>query len=241
MKKYFYEIAVTEPTEPIATPDVTPGIEPSGTPVESSEPSGTVPTAPTDIEIDGEKYTPEQIREWKQGHLRQSDYTKKTQELAKQRAEHSQALEVFDFLKQNPELLKQLAEYNPAVAQKASGESEVILSLQTQLKAMEIDMELNKIKAQDPDVDDVELFNIATERGIPVSEAYEYYKGKNLDKYLKRESAKLTEQIKKNAQASTTFITPKVQVPVGNYNLSQAEMSMADKLGMTYEEYSKWK
>lgn len=39
----------------------------------------------TVYEIDGEKLTPEQIKEFKAGYLRQQDYTKKTQELAEER------------------------------------------------------------------------------------------------------------------------------------------------------------
>jgi len=38
-----------------------------------------------EIEIDGEKLTPDQIKEWKAGYLRQQDYTKKTQELAEEK------------------------------------------------------------------------------------------------------------------------------------------------------------
>lgn len=37
------------------------------------------------IELDGEKLTPKQIREWKKGQMLQADYTRKTQSLAEQR------------------------------------------------------------------------------------------------------------------------------------------------------------
>lgn len=37
------------------------------------------------IEIDGEKLTPQQIKEYKEGYMRTQDYTKKTQELAEER------------------------------------------------------------------------------------------------------------------------------------------------------------
>lgn len=39
------------------------------------------------IELDGEKLTPQQIKEYKAGYMRQQDYTKKTQELAQAKRE----------------------------------------------------------------------------------------------------------------------------------------------------------
>ena len=40
-------------------------------------------------------YTVDELKEFKNGYLRQSDYTKKTQELARQREEANDALEVY--------------------------------------------------------------------------------------------------------------------------------------------------
>lgn len=40
-----------------------------------------------EIDIDGEKVTLDDIREWKKWNLRQADYTRKTQELAREREE----------------------------------------------------------------------------------------------------------------------------------------------------------
>jgi len=52
--------------------------------VTSSESSETDKSGKTDeYDLDGEKITAAQIKEWKQGYMRQDDYTRKTQELAK--------------------------------------------------------------------------------------------------------------------------------------------------------------
>ena len=71
---------------------------------------------PTGIELDGETYTPEQLKEWRQGYLRQSDYTRKTQEIANMRKEHQDALELYEYMQSNPELVQQLAELDTGTA-----------------------------------------------------------------------------------------------------------------------------
>ena len=55
--------------------------------------SGESKVTPTEYEVDGEKVTAEQLREWKQGYMRTQDYTKKTQEIAEAKRELSRAKE----------------------------------------------------------------------------------------------------------------------------------------------------
>jgi hypothetical protein len=243
MINYFDEIAADaasaesgEASEGFTETPVTEQVEP----VETTEPAAQ-PETPSEFEIDGEKYTIDQIKEWKQGNLRQSDYTKKTQALAKEREQNKQALEVFNYLQSNPELLKTLAEYEPKAAESFNPQNSEVQDLRQQIQLIQINNELDKIRSTDPDIDDVELINIATERVCPISEAYNYYKGLHMDKYLKKHAASLTQQIKNNTQGTTTFISPKVQAPVANHGLSKQEMEMADKLDMSYEDYAKWK
>lgn len=45
------------------------------------------PSLPDSWEIDGEKVTPDQIREWRKGYLRMDDYTRKTQRLSERERE----------------------------------------------------------------------------------------------------------------------------------------------------------
>jgi len=49
-------------------------------------------TKPTKFDLEGEEVTPEQIKEWKAGYLRQEDYTRKTQSLAEERSRLQEAL-----------------------------------------------------------------------------------------------------------------------------------------------------
>lgn len=55
------------------------------------------------FEIEGEKIPLSKIKEWKEGSLRQDDYTKKTQTLADQRKSLQYLMTLDNFLKRNPD------------------------------------------------------------------------------------------------------------------------------------------
>lgn len=68
------------------------------------------------LEIDGEQVTLDQIRAWKKGHLMEQDYTRKTQEVARERRELEQLraqlqplMQLEQMLRANPVLQQQLA------------------------------------------------------------------------------------------------------------------------------------
>src|SRR5690606_31041659 len=75
---------------------------------------------PITVEIDGKEIT---LDELKNGYLRQSDYTKKTQEARRKEQQAEQALQLLEQLKSNPQLSQQLSEQlgfemlDPKVAQ----------------------------------------------------------------------------------------------------------------------------
>lgn len=236
MLNYFYEIALTESSDVTEQPE---GVQAE---VETDvQPEGTdVTTEPEVFEIDGEKYTLEQIREWKQSGLRQQDYTKKTQALAREREQYNDALEVYNYLKNNPHLLAKLTDEEVQAIQDKIQDNP-FRDYEVRIKSIEIDRELDKIKMVDPDVNEVELLNIASEKGYSIQDAYDIYRGRHINDYLKKHSNKLTDTIKKNAESTRTLITSKPEQSVANFGLSPEEMMMADKLDMSYEEYAKWK
>lgn len=57
-----------------------------------------------EIDLDGEKVTLDQIKEWKSGHMRQEDYTRKTQELAAERNKLARNPEPTKEIERNQEL-----------------------------------------------------------------------------------------------------------------------------------------
>jgi hypothetical protein len=240
--KIYLELAVDgEPSEPTPTEPVQ--TETPDTPVEPvAEPTETF------FDIDGEKLTPQQIKEYKQGYLRQADYTKKTQEVANLRKEHKEALELYEYFKANPHLAQKLSELEDDGAKDINKvykpQDPMVSELSRTVKAMEINHELELLKTKDPNVDEIEILNLANEEAIPISKAYTMWKGINHDKLLKAEldkrSAQLTEQIKKSNSTVTTLMNPNDKPTDVSFGLSEAQMAMADRLEMSYEEYKRW-
>ena len=101
----------TEQPQPVTeTKEVTEEIpaEPTTTEgLEEKEPSTEIEEPEFDLG-NGEKVKLSQIKEWKDGGLRQSDYTKKTQELSEKRKSLEEMEKFADYLKANPSKLKRV-------------------------------------------------------------------------------------------------------------------------------------
>jgi DNA repair exonuclease SbcCD ATPase subunit len=79
------------------------------TPEAPAPATGDLPiTEDPEIDLGGEKVKRSQVLEWKKANLLQSDYTKKTQELAQQRKELDQLVKFADYLKANPAKLQKV-------------------------------------------------------------------------------------------------------------------------------------
>lgn len=200
---------------------------------------------PSEFEIDGERLTAEQIREYKKGYMRQSDYTKKTQAAAQEKRENAEAREVYDFLRANPEIAKRLAEEAPEQAAKApTMMNPELQDINVKIQTMEIEKSIELLKMKDPEMDEIEVLQIANDLRVSVDSAYETWRGRNFDKILeqrlKKQSESITQKIKGNSEKTKSLITPKAKA-VGLHGLSDAEVSFAAKMDMTPEEYAKWK
>lgn len=231
------EVAPDTTTEPVAEPVTTPDAEP------------VAPTEEPTFEVDGEKYTAAQIKEFRTGNLRQQDYTRKTQELSRAREENKDAVELFNYLREHPEIAKKLSEEAPEVKSKTDALDPLtqrLNNMEMQFNTKEIDRQLEAILSKDKMVTDMELLNIANENHMTIDKAYQYWKGENVDKIvankMSEQSKKLTEQIKKNGLDTKTLIQPGDKpTATGNFGLSEVEVAYAEKLDMTSEEYSKYK
>lgn len=207
---------------------------------------------PSEFEIDGEKYSIDDIREWKKSGLRQSDYTKKTQEVAKMRKEAEEALEVYNYLMSKPDLVKKLYELdtdNPDEVKKVQTKldpvTKQINELNQKLLIKDIESELKEITSKDKLVNDVELLELATANKCSIATAYDMWKGKNVDKILKEKEAEIKRQIakqtKENADTTRTLIKPTdTKNDNGKFGLSDTQLAFAEKMGMTAEEYAKF-
>lgn len=251
-KDIYLEIAVTEetPSEQPIMDSQTEGEEVTNTTDLSEEENvqdvQDVQDTPQYINLDGEQLTLEQIKEFKQGYLRQSDYTKKTQILAQERERLKEAVELYEYLQNNPEIAQKLVEEDTGVKNIApTQENQMLKDLSYKIATIELDAQLNNLKAKDPDLDEIELLTIANQRGVNLDDAYNIYRGLNFDKILekklKEQSANLTKQIQQNGNVTKTLISDADKANKNaNYGLSDAQLNMAKKLGMTPEEYAKW-
>lgn len=249
IKDIYLEIAVTEetPSEQPIMDSQTEGEEVTNTSDLSEEENvQDIQDTPQYIELDGEQLTLEQIREFKQGYLRQSDYTKKTQILAQERERLKEAVELYEYLQNNPEIAQRLVEEDTGVKNIApTQENQMLKDLSYKIATIELEAQLNNLKAKDPDLDEIELLTIANQRGVNLDDAYNIYRGLNFDKILekklKEQSANLTKQIQQNGNVTKTLISDADKANKNaNYGLSDAQLEMAKKLGMTPEEYAKW-
>lgn len=210
----------------------------------TEEDSTEVEAKPSEYDIDGEKFTVDQIKEWQKGNMRQSDYTKKTQEIAQWRKENSEAQELYNYLKSNPEIAAKLAEISPEQSDKTKSIMNPELEqMNLKMTTWEIEKSLESIMSKDKDVSEIDILNIANERGIDVNSAYDIWRGRNLEKIIEKrlseQSKSITDKIKSNNDKTKTLITPKNK-PIVNHGLSDQQIAYAAKLDMTPEEYKKW-
>lgn len=181
--------------------------------------------------IDGEDFTLDQIKEWKQNGLRQSDYTKKTQELAEQR----KALGQVETPNENVE----------------PTDSERLRKIEMDIENKKLDLEITNLKIKYPDFDDVAIINEATSRGITDLEFIykamredkssepidmEAYKAQVLAEYKEQIATK--KQTNKDATAGSIVSSVGGQ-PVTDYGdeLTNQEKEFCGKRGWSYKYY----
>jgi hypothetical protein len=235
-----------QPTEVPQTEDVVETVAP-----EVQETTTQQPIEVTEIEVPGiGKLSIDEIKEMRQGALRQSDYTKKTQELALQRQQLKDAEELFNYLKANPQLVEAMkaAEQNPnpTVLNRATPEAEMIQQIAYNQKAIEVDMKLNQLKGKYGDVDEIELFKKATELRTDdlefVYKALQYDKSTiDKDAIIAEAKAQLKAELEANKGAVTTIVGNKPATQIQTPSPLTAEQKrIADAMGLSEDEYRKW-
>lgn len=223
------------------------------TPVEPEEP------IIEKIKIGEEEFTPEEVAEWRQGYLRQSDYTKKTQDVANQRKELQEAVELYEYLKANPDVAKRMVEEGNDSDEGKKAYSKVdpvnnkVKILEQQIREMSLKMEVSRLENKYKDFEIMEVAKVATDAGITdLEKAYKLWKAektpetpKQVDrKALEKEiRAKILKEMKEESTISRTIIDSKATTPPSvpqEYQMSAAEMKVANAFGMDAKSYSKW-
>lgn len=242
--------------EPIENPQVE---EPSTEEVvvDNGEPEegGEIVEEPADdkVHIEGfGDFTVDELKEFRNGYLRQSDYTRKTQELARQRQEAQDALELYDYLRDNPQMVEALMKMdngaNAQTIQRATPENAMMQQIIHTQKAMEIEMRLNELKSKyGNDIDEVALFQKANQ--LKTNDLEFVYKALQYDNLLaEKQQAQQTAanslqaEIDANKKAVSTIVSPRQSnVVTQTPTLSADEKRVAALMGLSESDYLKWK
>lgn len=223
-----------------------------GTPQEETAQTSGTPTEPIaqteaqTIEINGE-YVP--VDELKNGYLRQSDYTKKTQELAQQRKEFEIAKQYYDALQSDPQKAEQFAHENnlPIITKKDLEYEQMKQQYETMLVKQEIDL----MKAKYTDFDEQAVLQLASEKPFDnLEDAYLFNKAKqgiaqpvDINSIKEQIRQEILTEIQSSQGTSSIIGVQGASRPIvdDTPTLTNAELKVAQGLGMSPKEYAKWR
>lgn len=201
------------------------------------------------VEINGEQLTLDELRN---GYLRQSDYTKKTQDLSKQRNETQEAIAFYEYLKNNPQIAQQIKTNGGVVPERIDPSLSKVKELEDKMYDMMLDREIETLQGKYKDFDVREVLNTASEKGITnLEDAYHLSKSKkptnnNVDVDTLKEQIRkeLLQEIQQEKDSTQTIISTNTEVIKTNPNLptiTEAEIKIAKHMKMKPEDYIKWR
>lgn len=244
--------SATPPT-PIVTPQVDPIPTPTPTPVEPKpvEPKPIeTPTLPEKITIEGVgEVTLDELRN---GYLRQSDYTKKTQEVSRKAKEVEEAVTVYEQLKANPQITQQMFQNAQIPATLDPTQSKVI-ELENKLYDMMLEREIETLQSKYSDFEVREVLKTAHEKNITnLEDAYILTKShkpvvetpQNLEEVKKQLRQELLKEIEQERNATQSIISSNDGVAVvqdTSPKLSESERKVASMMKMSDADYAKWR
>ena len=207
----------------------------------------TTPSTPQTYNVNGQDLT---IEELQTGYMRQQDYIAQREELNALREQNKQALELVEYLRKNPNLANKLLEednvdYNATNVVNPLTERIEKLERERYVERMNNQIEMLKMKYKD--FNEVDVLNKAVQMNTPDLEfVYHGMRGAKIDdiiaQQVKEQLAKAQEDMVKNTQATRTVVGKASDVePTTTHNLTQQEMRVADLMGISYEEYAKYK
>ncbi len=195
------------------------------------------------------------LDELKRGYLRTQDYTKKTQELAKQRKEAEQALQLYEGVRKNPELASEIAKQ--VQMSELDPYSAKIIELENKLYDMMLQNEIKELQNKYQDFEIREVLEVARDKNITnLEDAYLLIKSRkgsnqnNIDVNSLKEQIRqeLLKELSEETEATKTIISSEnndVIVQDNTPKISEAEKRVAinmfkkekDPIG----EYIKWR
>ena len=207
----------------------------------------TTPSTPQIYNVNGQDLT---IEELQTGYMRQQDYIAQREELNALREQNKQALELVEYLRKNPNLANKLLEEDNVddnAVNVVNPLTERIEKLERERYVERMNNQIEMLKMKYKDFNEVDVLNKAVQMNTPDLEfVYHGMRGAKIDdiiaQQVKEQLAKAQEDMVKNTQATRTVVGKTSDVePTTTYNLTQQEMRVADLMGISYEEYAKYK
>ena len=231
-----------EPTGTVEEGVATPGEE-AGVPEGERTETGT-PAVPESIDIDGELVP---IDELKNGYLRQSDYTRKTQELARVKRDLEQAEKLYSALQQDEEKGRRIAD--ELGVEFVSPEQQEIQQMRMDYEVLLIERDLEKMHAQYGDFDERSVIEIAMEKDVSLEDAYilatktnETSQALDVDTLKEQIRQELLAELQSTVDTGSliTGQTSQQNVQSTEPTLTAQQLKIAQQFKMTPTEYAKW-
>ena len=230
------EVIENKPTEP--------EVKPTETKPETSIPEKITIEGVGEVSID----------ELKNGYLRQSDYTRKTQEVSRKAKEVEQAINLFEQLKQNPKITKQIFGEVPIPSQLDPTQNKIV-ELETKLYDIMLEREIESLQSKYPDFEVMEVLQLAQDKNMTnLEDAYllaKSHKQKesstqtlSTDELEKQIREKIMKEIEQERNATQTIISSGDGTSVIQDNtpqLSDAERKVAKMMKLSEADYVKWR
>lgn len=202
---------------------------------------------PITVEIDGKEVT---IDELKNGYLRQSDYTKKTQQLSHQRKEVEEAINLYEHLKHNPDVAQQLQQVT-SIPKTLDPTQSKIIELEEKMYDMMLEKEIETLQSKYNDFEVMEVIKMASQKQITnLEDAYLLLKAQkqdtkvvDIEKIKEDLRSEIIKELESNVETSSIISSGREQIvsTPDMPTLSQGEIKVAQSMGMTPVEYAKWR
>lgn len=214
-------------------------------PVVTSEPKAET------IEINGEQVS---IDELKGGYLRQSDYTRKTQELARIKKDLEKAEQLYTAVQKDPDTAIELAE--KLGIEYVSPQDKEMLDIQTKYEELVIEREIEKLQAKHGNFDVTAVLQLAYDRNISDLEDAYHLANRTAENTPPTQPSLDIESIKEQIRqdllkelqlpvvdTSTIISTRGTASPSADNTpqLTSAELRVATAMKMKPEDYVMWK
>lgn len=200
---------------------------------------------PDTVTIDGQEYSMDEVRS---GMLRQSDYTRKTQELAREKERLEQADFLNSYFASNPHILENIRHMEEVPAEVRDSTygmhplEQKIMNIEQEMQLSKLEQTINGLKDKYEDFDEMKILEKATELGVHDLE-FVYKATREIPdekQLLAKAKAELQAEIAQNKGMTKTLITGEgTQTTQEVASLSPLEMKIAQSLGVSPEDYLK--